>query len=130
MAVYGEMIGFFPELFQTFNYFYMTPLTVAGFSERENEQTIRAVFQYVKKGSLKEEGYTLSDVDVPSIWTKSKLVNGWFIEDKDKNIYRIVNSSQWEQTGGFYLYSLETYTGNTDKQTEFIDVDIGIGDYD
>jgi hypothetical protein len=127
--IYGDMLIFFTEQFRMFKYFSMNPLSVASYSQREFLGNIKGVFQYVKKGDLIRENDTEADVNVPTIWTRTKLKVGNFIEVDDE-LYRITSDYPWKFEGGFYCYSLETFVGNSDVQQPFEDVNIGQNDYE
>ena len=130
MAIYGDLLSFFPEQFRMVSYFCMKPLNVASYTEREDLGKVRGVFQYMKKGELKRENDTLEDTNVPTFWTRQKLKVGNYFLQKDDELYRIVNSADWLFEGGFYCYVLETFVGNSDVQVNFEDVDLGQNSYD
>ena len=130
MAVYGDMLVFFNEQFRQYDYFRMRPNVVASYTEREGERKVSGVFQYMKKGELKREEDTLSDVNIPTFWTREKLSVGDGFIQKDGELYRIVNPADWLFEGGFNVYVLETFVGNSDVQEPFEDVDIGQHSYD
>lgn len=130
MAVYGNMLSFFPEQFRSVEYFQMTPQSVASYSKRVSLGKVRGVFQYMKKGELRREEETLNDVNIPTFWTKQKLKAGYFLEKDEEELYRIVNSENWLFEGGFYCYVLETFVGVSDVQEIDTEVDIGQNSYD
>lgn len=130
MAIYGDLLSFFPEQFRMVSYFCMKPLNVASYTEREDLGKVRGIFQYMKKGELKRENDTLDDTNVPTFWTRQKLKVGNYFLQKDDELYRIVNSADWLFEGGFHCYVLETFVGNSDVQVNFEDVDLGQNSYD
>lgn len=130
MAIYGNMLSAFPELFRQFEYFHMTPQPNASYSTRDNVVRVRGIFQYMKKGELVREQDTLADIDVPTFWTKEKLKVGDYFIQKDDDVYRIVNRANWLFEGGFNCYVLTTVVGNTDVQQPFEYVDLGQNSYD
>ena len=130
MAIYGDLLSFFPEQFRMVSYFCMKPLSVASYTEREYLGKVRGVFQYMKKGELKRENDTLEDTNIPTFWTRQKLKVGNYFLHKDDELYRIVNSADWLFEGGFHCYVLETFVGNSDVQVNFEDVDLGQNSYD
>ena len=130
MAIYGDLLSFFPEQFRMVSYFCMKPLNVASYTEREDLGKVRGIFQYMKKGELKRENDTLNDTNVPTFWTRQKLKVGNYFLQKDDELYRIVNPANWLFEGGFYCYVLETFVGNSDVQVNFEDVDLGQNSYD
>ena len=84
----------------------------------------------MKKGELREEGDTLADVNIPTLWTKSKLKLGDYFISKGEEIYRITNSADWLFEGGFSCYVLEEVIGNTDTQVQHEYVELGQNNYD
>ena len=130
MAIYGDLLSFFPEQFRMVSYFCMKPLNVASYTEREDLGKVRGVFQYMKKGELKRENDTLEDTNVPTFWTRQKLKVGNYFLQKEDELYRIVNPADWLFEGGFHCYVLETFVGNSDAQVNFEDVDLGQNSYD
>lgn len=130
MAIYGDLLSFFPEQFRMVSYFCMKPLNVASYTEREDLGKVRGVFQYMKKGELKRENDTLEDTNIPTFWTRQKLKVGNYFLQKDDELYRIVNPADWLFEGGFHCYVLETFVGNSDVQVNFEEVDLGQNSYD
>lgn len=128
MAVYGDQLAFFSEQFRMFDYFSMKPLVSGSYSPRENLGKVKGVFQYMKRGDLIRENDTEAETDVPTFWTRQKLVVGNFIQ-KDDELYRIVSDYTWNFEGNFYCYTLETFLGSSDKQEPFDYVDIGQNSY-
>lgn len=129
MAVYGDQLAFFAEQFRMFEYFSMKPLTNASYSQRVSLGKIKGVFQFVKRGDLLRENDTEADTNVPTIWTRTKLKVGNFIQMEDE-LYRITSDYTWKFEGNFYCYSLETFVGNSDVQTPHPDVNIGQHSYE
>lgn len=130
MAVYGDQLAFFHEQFRAYDYFKMTPKTVAGYNERQPLGTIKGVFQYMKRGELlREPDETLADTNVPSLWTRSKLEVGNTFIQKEDELYRIVNPADWSFEGGFNVYVLETFVGDSDVQTPDEEVNLGQHSY-
>lgn len=127
--VYGDQLAFFAEQFRMFDYFSMNPLPNGSYSQRENLGKVKGVFQFVKKGDLLRENDTEADTNVPTIWTRTKLKVGNFIQMEDE-LYRITSDYPWKFEGGFYCYSLETFVGNSDVQTPFPYVNIGQHSYE
>ena len=129
MAVYGDQLAFFAEQFRMFEYFSMKPLPNASYSKRESLGKIKGVFQFVKSGDLLRENDTEADTNVPTIWTRTKLKVGNFIQMEDE-LYRITSDYTWKFEGNFYCYSLETFVGNSDAQTPHPYVNIGQHSYE
>lgn len=128
MAVYGDQLAFFAEQFRIFDYFSMKPLPTGSYTPRESLGKVKGVFQYMKRGDLIRENEVEAETDVPTLWTRKKLIVGNFIQKEDE-LYRITSDWTWKFEGGFYVYSLETFVGSSDKQIPFDYVNIGQNDY-
>lgn len=130
MAVYGDQLAFFAEQFRMFDYLTMSPKPVAGYNERQPLGKVKGVFQYMKRGELlREPDDTLADVNIPSFWTRQKLGVGNYFIQKDDELYRIVNPSDWTYEGGFNVYVLETFVGDSDVQVPDEEVNLGQHSY-
>lgn len=129
MAVYGNMLCAFPELFKQFDYFQMKPQVKSSYSKRYNLVKIRGILQYLKQSELKVENDTFADINVPTLWTKQKLNVGNYFIQQGEEVFRIVNHATWLYEGGFNCYVLATVVGNTDSQEPFEYVDLGQNSY-
>ena len=130
MAIYGDQLAFFAEQFRRFEYFSMKPLPGGSYTPRESLGTIKGVFQFVKKGDLLRENDTEANTNVPTIWTREKLKTGDYFIVMDDELYRITSDWSWKFEGGFNVYSLETFVGNSDAQTPHPYVNIGQNSYE
>lgn len=128
MAVYGDQLAFFAEQFRMFEYFSMQPLSTGSYTPRKSLGKVKGVFQYMKRGDLMRENEVEAETDVPTIWTRQTLKVGNFIQKEDE-LYRITSDWTWKFEGNFNIYSLETFIGNSDKQTPFDYVNVGQNDY-
>lgn len=127
-GTYGDQLAFFQEQFRRYDYFKMNPRPVAGYTDRQPLGKVKGVFQYMKRGELlRESDTTLADTNVPSLWTRKKLEVGNTFIQKDDELYRIVNPADWTFEGGFNVYVLETFVGDSDKQEP--DEDVNLGNY-
>lgn len=130
MAVYGDQLAFFGEQFRTATYFSMPVEITGGFGKRTEIGKVRGVLQYMKRGELYRENDALSDVSVPTFWTRKKLeVGNFLVMPDDEDTYRITNAQPWRHEGGFYVYVLETVSGNDGTEEAHDDVQLGTGEY-
>lgn len=130
MGIYGDQLAFFGEQFRKADYFSMPVLTDGGFGKRTSLGKVNGVLQYMKRGELYRENDALSDVSVPTFWTRRKLeVGNFLVVADDEDTYRIVNSQKWKHEGSFTIYILETVSGNDGTQEAHDDVHLGTGDY-
>ena len=122
------MLAFFAEQFRMVDYFSMKPLPAGSYEKRKSLGRVRGVFQYMKKGDLVRENEVEAETDVPTFWTRTRLIVGNFIQKEDE-MYRITSDWTWKFEGNFYCYSLETFIGSSDKQVPFEHVDLGQDSY-
>lgn len=124
MAVYGDILAFFPEQFRMFDYYEVEAKTVAGYAKRKSLGKIKGVMQYLKKGEYMRQNDTLADTSVPTVWTRAKLKSGnlLVIDGED---FRITNNQPWLFQGGFNCYILETFVASKDTQKPMPNVNIG-----
>ena len=127
-SIYGDQLAFFAEQFRMFDYFSMKPLPTGSYTPREDLGKVKGVFQYMKKGDLIRENEVEAETDVPTFWTRQKLVVGNFIQKEDE-LYRITSDYVWKFEGNFNCYVLETFIGSSDKQIPFEHVDLGQDSY-
>lgn len=125
-GVYGDQLAFFPEQFESATAFEMDPNVGAGYKKRKNEKATEGVFQWLKGGNLDVEEHMLAQADTIIFWTYDHLVEGMFLERADGSLFRITKTMEWNLTGGFYRFALETVVGNTDTQTTDTEVADGI----
>lgn len=130
MSIYGDTLSFFPELFEKFQTFCMSPIPVAGFKERTDEGFIVGVLQFVKSGQLDFEAGTTADVTNPTFWTRTKMKGNQYIIDSDDVMYRRADKNDWKKVGSFYVYILEEVVGIDERQTTNPVVDGGLAQYD
>lgn len=130
MSVYGDTLAFFPELYRPITFFTMKPNLVAGYENRAGETHVNVIHMPMKPKDIGYEGGTLSYKMVKTVWTEVKLRNDTFARVGEED-YRCVNvANPWGYEGNFNIYVLESLRGNTDKQEQNENVDLGKSDYD
>lgn len=129
MAIYGDMLSFFPELKKRYVYFRARPLVGGGYGPRTNVGTITGILQYVKAGDILKQNDTEADVEVPAFWTRTKMLMDSYLEDEDGVIYKRTKPTDWKNHGNFYVYVLETVVGILDEQPSNPSVSVVNGRY-
>ena len=128
-GVYGDMLAYFPELFEKATVFPMEPKVIAGYDPRPQGTVVYGVFQFRVKNNLDAEGQTLVQTHTAEFWTEAVVGDGWFLmRDTDSHLYRITRDNNWDFSGRYHKYLVDTVAGNTDTQTEDTAVDL-TGDY-
>lgn len=132
MAVYGDQLAFFPELFQMFDNYSLKPLAVAGKHERVFIQKVRGIKQDMKAGELDVEGDTLNATSVPTFWTRTPLKRGTYLVDPafPDELYIVNKENNFKFQGNFIVYILENQVASTDKQETNHDFNYGMNNYD
>lgn len=128
MAIYGDMLAFFPELKRKYVTFRMAPQVKGMYGPRANEGTIIGILQNVKYGDIVKQGNTEADTEVPVLWTRAELLIDSYIEDEDGVVFKRTRPSDWHNYGGFRAYVLETVVGASDQESN-TNVDVMTGRY-
>lgn len=127
MAVYGNQLLFFSEQFRLFPVYTMNPLPSGSYTKRKFLGKVKGVFQFVKRGNLTRENDAEADVNVPVLWTRTKMdINKNLFVVHDDILYRIKGGDNWKYEGGFYSYLLEVFIGNSDVQKPTENVNLGV----
>lgn len=125
MAVYGELLLHFPELFKEFSVYTAKVKTVAGLEKRTLLRKVYAVFQYVKASDIQAEGDTAVDIEVPTLWVYNDSLEQFNIVENADGFgidYRVTKKSAWQDEAGFSVHILESIKGVTDKQVSDTDI--------
>jgi hypothetical protein len=128
-GVYGEFLGFFPELMETFEIYKYKTLRDSGY-ELTFSRKISAIRQ-TRKANIDEYRYKqLPVMDIEKsyyVWTSQKLV----LEDEfikiDDELYRPMETSAFVREGGFWETRVDKIIGN--DGTKENDDDIIGGDF-
>lgn len=128
-GVYGDMLAYFPELFEKATVFSMDPKVVAGYADRPEGTVVYGVFQFRTKNNLNSENMTLVQTHTAEFWTESIIEEGMFLKrELDGLLYRITRDNNWDFSGRYHKYLVDTVAANTDEQTKDEDVDL-VGGY-
>lgn len=128
-GVYGEFLGFFPELMETFDVYKYKTLRDSGY-DLAFSRKINAIRQS-RKANIDEYRYKqlpLMDIEKSYyIWTSQKLQ----LEDEfikiDGELYRPMETSTFVREGGFWETRVDKIIGN--DGTKENDDDIIGGDF-
>lgn len=132
-GVYGDQLAYFPELLVDYEIFSMAPRMGAGYGPRVH---FRDVEGYLSRRSGGQESVVTDlrtenqkavfycDEQMPS----SDIVHGLYVED-DGELYQFILDNAFVREGGYVRHGLQLVTGNTDKQTPHIRVNLGLDEY-
>ena len=128
-GVYGDMLAYFPELFEKATVFSMIPKNIAGYEPRPVGTVVYGVFEFRVKNNLNTENMTLVETHSSGFWTEAVLEEGHFLKrELDGSLYRITRDNNWDFSGHYHKYLVDSVAGNTDEQTKDTDVDL-VKDY-
>lgn len=124
-GVYGDMLAFFPELFQHVPYYEREPKVGAGYTEKASgyedvivmpEKTLTAA---LGGRALAESAADVLDYkDKEYIWVSSDspIKVGTFLMDLEKGrLVRLVGRAEWGMYGGFTRFDFEIVQGTTSE---------------
>ena len=107
----------------------MEPKNIAGYKTRPEGTKVYGVFQFRTKNNLNSENMTLVQTHTAEFWTESVIEEGYFLKrELDGLLYRITRDNNWDFSGRYHKYLVDTVAGNTDEQTKDDDVDL-VGGY-
>lgn len=124
-GVYGDMLAFFPELFQHVPYYERKPKVGAGYEEEASgyedviimpEKTLTAA---LGERALAESAADVLDYkDKEYVWVSSDspIKVGTFLMDLEKGrLVRLVGRAEWGMYGGFTRFDFEIVQGTTSE---------------
>jgi hypothetical protein len=124
-SVYGDMLMFFPELFQNVPYYERKPKVGAGYEEEASgyedviimpEKTLTAA---LGGRALSESAADVLDYkDKEYVWVSSDspIKVGTFLMDLEKGrLVRLVGRAEWGLYGGFTRFDFEIVQGTTSE---------------
>lgn len=124
-SVYGDLLMFFPEIFQTVPYYEREPKVGAGYEEKASgyedviimpEKTLTAV---LGGRALAESAADVLDYkDKEYVWVSSDspVKVGTFLMDLEKGrLVRLVGRAEWGMYGGFTRFDFEIVQGTTSE---------------
>lgn len=119
-GVYGEFLGFFPELFEQFRVFKQEPDVVSGY-KLEYHRTVQGVRQtnniYVDENRKKQ--LPLMDIVLSYwLWTYDKIDPATEFVEIDGKMFRPMSESLFNREGGFYETRLDSVVGNDGTKDE------------
>lgn len=129
-GVYGEFLGFFPELMESFNLYKYKTRRDSGY-DLSFSRELKAIKQS-RKANVDEYRYKqLPVMDIEKsyyIWTSQKLqMEDEFIEI-DGELYRQMETSAFVREGGFWETRVDKIIGNDGRKEN--DDDIIGGEFD
>jgi hypothetical protein len=133
-GVYGAQLAYFPELFQDYDVFSMRPNVGAGYSHQR--VVFRQVSAYLSRNKggkesvvteLRTENQQASfycDDELP----QAAIKQGLYVEDSGE-LYQFVVDNSYVREGGFVQHGLQLVTGNNEKQTPHMRVNLGLDEF-
>lgn len=118
MAIFGDMLSFFPELKRKYVTFRAQPLVTGMYGPRTDESTIIGILQYMKYGDIVKQGNLEADTEVPVLWTRGELFIDSYLIDEDGVVFKRTKPNDWHNYGGFRAYVLETVIGATEQESD------------
>lgn len=105
MAIYGETLIAFPELFEKVPVWYDDP--------REFEEYF-VILPSVTSSIFRNQFGALEDSAKGTLYSEKRIKLGSFFRPKDTNsIFRVLQERGWDKTAGVYIYKVEEVKGTT-----------------
>lgn len=118
MAIYGDMLLYFPEQKTTFTVYQQTPLINGGWEKVEgSELVITGIYQNTKPTQIKDGNGNLVVSSGYELWSHTGGLNNYFTVINGY-VYRLLSVNDWKTEGGFYRYSLDKVVGNNGLESD------------
>lgn len=127
--IYGNMLGFFPELMKRYQIFSMRSKVGAGYGERVPYRTVTGYFLHSGADPYKVVSGLLTENDVAQFFVRQRfpekdIRQGLFVE-VDELLYRFKqDDGSFTIEAGYAHYVLQLVPGNTDAQTPHENVNL------
>ena len=119
-GAYGEFLGFFPELFETFEIYTHEDDRVSGYTlnfEKKIQGIRQTTNEYIDMKRAKE--LPLLDIGQRyTFWSYTKLDIATEFVKIDDEYYRPMKTAQFNREGGFWETVLEKVVGNDGTKNE------------
>ena len=126
-GVYGEFLGFFPELFEEFNIYTHEDDRVSGYKltfEKKITGIRQTTNEYIDTKRAKE--LPLLDIGQRyTFWSYEKLDIATEFVAIDEEMYRPMKVAQFNREGGFWETMLEKVVGNDGTNNETPELEEG-----
>ena len=126
-GVYGEFLGFFPELFEEFNIYTHEDDRVSGYKltfEKKITGIRQTTNEYIDTKRAKE--LPLLDIGQRyTFWSYEKLDIATEFVAIDEEMYRPMKVAQFNREGGFWETVLEKVVGNDGTNNETPELEEG-----
>ena len=119
-GVYGEFLGFFSELFETFEVYTHKDSRVSGY-ELTFEKKIQGIRQSTNEYIDMKRAKELPVLDIGqryTFWSYEKLDIATEFIKVDGELYRPMKTSQFNREGGFWETVIEKVIGNDGTERE------------
>lgn len=126
-GVYGEFLGFFPELFEEFLVYTHEDDRVSGY-ELTFEKKIKGIRQTTNEYIDMKRAKELPLLDIGqryTFWSYTKLDIATEFVKIDGDMYRPMKVAQFNREGGFWETVLEKVVGNDGTETETPELEEG-----
>lgn len=131
-GIYGEFLGFFSELYETFKVYKQTPDVVSGYS-LEFSRNVTGIRQSISQGIVdKKSGRMKHEVQVMDIgssytlWTQERIDPATEFVEIDGSMYRPMTASVFNREGGFYEITVDMIVGNDGTKNEEAELAEGV----
>ena len=124
-GVYGDLLMFFPELFQNVPYYEREPKVGAGYEEKASgyedviimpEKTLTAALGGRALAASAADVLDYKDKEYVWVSSDSPVKVGTFLMDLEKGrLVRLVGRAEWGLYGGFTRFDFEIVQGTTSE---------------
>lgn len=113
-GAYGEFIGFFPELFESFDVYKQEPDVSSGY-RLEKSRTVSGIRQSIAQevDEYRKKQLLVMDINISYwFWSYDRLDPATEFVEIDGRMFRPMSESLFNREGGFYETRLDMVVGN------------------
>lgn len=128
MAIYGDMLIYFSDLFIDVHYFKQIARVGSGYDPNGAKVIKSVIFQSINGSEIagpvgrlaKRSGWgNLALGDTQTIWSQERLTEGDYVQVvNSKRIYRLLSQLDWGNEAGFFVYGIEKVIGDNGNKNE------------
>jgi hypothetical protein len=133
MAIYGDMLVYYSEQFQTFECFKQVARVGSGYDKLGDTFNVTGIIQTGEGASAISATGRLSQYagwrvlatpEKKELWTYQKIDFGTYFYYDDE-IYVIGKRKDWSREAGFYAYGVDQLVGDNGEMTGSLPIKVG-----
>jgi hypothetical protein len=129
MAIYGDMLLYFTEQFETTEFFDMVAKHGSGYDIVTGSSIYIEIIKHnLTANEIKSSNGNLVNTASFDVWTRSTELDGKFMSGEE-GVFRLQKNNNWIRQAGFYAYDVIKVVGDDGQLTNDNELDLGTGKF-